>query len=128
MSKNYKLNIERGSTKTFTINYLDSNNSVMNLTNYDARMHFKEKINSVTPALSLNNITPTSGSSVLQMEAASGSILVYISATDTTLLTKDVYFYDLEVYTTSDPYSVQDPEYVVRLMEGTAIIKYNITN
>jgi hypothetical protein len=128
MSKNYKINLERGSTKVFTAVHKDANGDVIDLTGYDARMYFKEKINSSQPTLSLYSSASTSNNSQLVMTPTSGSILVYISAADTELLTNSVYFYDLEIYTAEDPYSQNDLEYVVRLLEGTAMVKYNITD
>lgn len=127
MSKVYPFQIERGSTKVITLNYTDSNGTVIDLTNYSARMALRETPTSNTVALELHSTGSTGNNSGLAITGPSGSIEIYISAADTNALNKDVYFYDLEIYTAADPYSKGDPEYVERLMEGTIITKYNIT-
>lgn len=127
MAKTYPFMIERGSTKVFTINYTNASGSAIDLTNYNARMMLRDAPNSNTIALALYSSGSTANKSKLELTPTSGSIEIYISAADTDLLNKDIYFYDLELYTSLDPYQKDDPEYVERLLEGTIITKYNIT-
>jgi len=127
VSKQYNFQIERGSTKVVTVNYTDANNDVKDLTNYAARLHLRTKPSASTPVLELNSSGSTVNKSCLYLTPVSGSIQIYISAGDTDLLTESVYFYDLEIYTSQDPFSKADPEYVERLIEGTIITRYNIT-
>lgn len=123
----YNSVIKRGSTKVFTVEYVDSNNTAKDLTNYEARMQLRAEPASETIALSLSSTAATANKSALDITALEGKIEVYISAADTMLLTEEMYFYDLEIYTASDPYSKSDTEYVERLLEGTFITTENVT-
>ena len=123
----YNSVIKRGSTKVFTVEYVDSSNTAKDLTNYEARMQLRAEPTSETVALSLSSTAATANKSILDIDALVGKIEVYISATDTMLLTEEMYFYDLEIYTASDPYSKSDTEYVERLLEGTFITTENVT-
>ncbi len=122
----YNFVIKRGATKVFTVEYTDSSGSIISLSNYSASMQLRLDIDAAT-ALSLSSTGSTANNSKLSVTPASGSIRVYISAADTNLLTEDSYFYDLELFTASDPYSQSDPQYVIRLLEGLVTTTYNIT-
>lgn len=123
----YNFNIERGSTKIINVEYTDATGSIKNLTGYNARMQFRTDPGSNNVELSLSSTTTTANKSSISITPISGSLNIYISAADTSNLTKDLYFYDLEIYTTSDPFNKSDLEYVVRLLQGTVISTYNIT-
>lgn len=125
--QNYNFTINRGSTKVVNVEYTDATGSIKNLTGYNARMQLRTDPGSNVVALSLNSTGSTANKSSISITPVSGSLSVYMSAADTTNLVKDLYFYDLEIYTASDPYSKTDPEYVVRLLEGTITTKYNVT-
>lgn len=122
----YNFVVKRGATKVFTVEYTDSSGSIINISNYSASMQFRTDIDS-TSALSLSSTGSNTNNSKLIITPTSGSIRVYISAADTNLLTEDSYFYDLELYTSADPYSQSDPQYVIRLLEGLVTTTYNIT-
>lgn len=123
----YNFVVKKGSTTVFTIEYVDSSNTAKDLTNYEARMQIRTEPSSETVALSLLSTAATANKSILDITALEGKIEVYISAADTMLLTEEMYFYDLEIYTASDPYSKSDTEYVERLLEGTFITTENVT-
>lgn len=125
--QNYNFTINRGSTKVVNVEYTDATGSIKNLTGYNARMQLRTDPGSNVVALSLNSTTSTANKSSISITPVSGSLSVYMSAADTTNLVNDLYFYDLEIYTAADPYSKTDPEYVVRLLEGTITTKYNVT-
>jgi hypothetical protein len=125
--QNYNFVINRGSTKVITVEYTDATGSIKDLTGYSARMQLRPEPNSSTISLSLSSTGSTANKSTITITTTSGSMDLYISAADTTNLTKDLYFYDLEIFTAQDPYTKTDPEYVVRLLEGTITTKYNVT-
>ena len=128
MSKcqSYNFVIKIGATKVFTVEYTDASGSVIPITNYNARMQLREEPES--PAvLQLNSTGSSANYSTLTVTEPSGSVRVYISAADTNTLTADSYVYDLELYTSSDPYSQSDPEYVIRLLQGMITTTYNVT-
>lgn len=128
MSKcqSYNFTIKRGSTKVFTAEYVDPTGSIKDITGYEARMFIRSDVNS-SVALQLHSTGSTANKSSLTVTPTSGSVRVYISAADTDILTQDAYMYDLELYTSNDPYSQTDPEYVVRLLDGLITTRYNIT-
>lgn len=125
--QNYNFTINRGSTKVITVEYTDATGSIKNITGYSARMQLRPEPNSSTVSLSLHSSGSNANKSGIALTGSSGSLDVYISAKDTNNLTKDLYFYDLEIFTSADPYSKTDPEYVIRLLEGTITTKYNVT-
>ena len=126
----YSFTIEKGATVDFRIEYKDSNSVAIDLTNYSARMQVRPSIKSATLFLHLSSsllsdgtgldMTPLSSSIVLPK--TSGSIGVFISAVSSSLITTDVAFYDLEIFSGST-----DNEYVVRLLEGQIKVKSNVT-
>lgn len=128
MSKcqSYNFVIKRGATKVFTVEYTDASGSVIPITNYNARMQLREDSDSAG-VLQLSSTGSTPNRSTLTVTEPSGSVRVYISAADTNALTADAYVYDLELYTSADPYLQSDPEYVIRLLQGMITTTYNVT-
>lgn len=124
--QSYNFVIKRGATKVFTVEYTNSSGSIIPITGYNARMQLREDPDS-TAVLQLNSTGSTANRSTLTVTAPSGSVRVYISAADTTNLPADAYVYDLELYTSTDPYSQSDPEYVIRLLQGMITTTYNVT-
>lgn len=122
----YNFVIKRGATKVFTVEYTNASGSVIPITNYNARMQMREEPE-IAPILQLSSTGSTANRSTLTVTAPSGSVRVYISAADTNALTADSYVYDLELYTSADPYSQSDPEYVIRLLQGMITTTYNVT-
>lgn len=123
----YNFVVKKGSTTVFTVEYVDSAGVVKDLTNYSARMQIRTDPSSDTVALSLNSSTATANKSILDITPLTGQIEVYISAADTMSFTREIYFYDLEIFTATDPYSKSDSEYVERLLEGTFVTTENVT-
>jgi hypothetical protein len=123
----YNFTINQGSTKVLTITYTDSNNVPRSLVGYNVRMHLKSDPKNLNPDLELHSGETTDNKSTILIEPELGIITIYISALDTSLLINSVYFYDIEIYTDSDPYAVHDPEFVNRILEGLITTKYNIT-
>jgi len=124
--QSYNFVIKRGATKVFTVEYTDSTDNIIPITNYNARMQLREEPDS-SNVLNLNSTGSTANRSTLTVTEPSGSVRVYISAADTNNLTADSYVYDLELYTNADPYSQSDPEYVIRLLQGMITTTYNVT-
>ena len=122
----YNFTVKRGATKVFTVEYTNSTGSIISLAGYSASMQLRPETDAA-PALSLSSTASNANYSRLTVTPTSGSVRVYISAADTNLLTSDSYFYDLELYTTGDPYSQSDPDYVIRLLEGLVTTTHNIT-
>jgi len=129
MRKNniYNFTIKRGATKSLSINYLNKDGDIIPLTGYDARMQLRTEPDSPTVSLSLESEQFTANRSTIQLTRESGSMILYISAADTDALLNDSYFYDIELYTTADPFLKDDSEYVVRLVEGIIVMQYNVT-
>lgn len=124
--QSYNFVVKRGATKVFTVEYTNASGSIIPITNYNARMQLREEPDSGI-VLQLNSTGSTANRSTLTVTAPSGSVRVYISAADTNTLIADSYVYDLELYTSGDPYSQSDPEYVIRLLQGMITTTYNVT-
>lgn len=127
MASRYNFSINKGATKVIELTYTDSNNQPKDLTGYNARMQLRKTPTSQDFDLELLSGTATPNSSILGMTPSEGKIRIYISAVDSDLLTSSVYFYDLELYTENDPFGKNDPEFVIRVIEGTISVKFNIT-
>lgn len=126
-NKSYNFTIEKGATKVITLKYTDAAGNVIDLSDYEARMQFREQPNSDIVSLSIDSLSQTPLNSLLTIDKPAGSIQIYISAQESSGFTKDVYFYDLEIFTDQDPFNVGDTEFVKRLVEGTVKVKFNIT-
>lgn len=115
----YNITVEQGSTFDFKIIYEDSNGTPVPLNDYSAKMQIRPNYADLT------NVTYLTLSSSLSMDGtgltitpASGSIQVYISATNTDSFTFDEAFYDLELY---------NNDIVTRLLEGKVKVKKSVT-
>lgn len=126
----YNFTIEQGTTTSFRIDYRDSNNAPIDLSDFQARMQIRNAPggNTVYAFLSSSlsvcgtglNLTPTSGGLVLPK--SSGSIGVYISAISTSLFNFDKAYYDVEIISGSG-----ECQYVTRLIQGKVKLSKEVT-
>ena len=126
----YSFTIEQGATTNFEIQYKDSNNTPIDLTNYTGKLQIRSTFaqNSgelyLTLSSSLNsdgtglNFSGSNGTT----PPTSGSIGVYISACTSSALTFNEALYDLELYSGSG-----DCSYTVRLLEGRVQLSKQVT-
>jgi hypothetical protein len=125
----YSFTIEQGATVDFRIDYMDSDNVPIDLTDYQARMQIRTTVDSSIILCRLSssllddgtglNMTPKSGS--VTLPKSSGSIGVYISAATSSAFTFSDARYDLEIYSGSvNPY-------VVRILEGKIKLSKEVT-
>lgn len=122
--------LEQGSTFDIRVEYKNNDNTPINLTNYQARMHIRPNATSPTIYARLTTtptadgtgitMTPKSGSTVLPI--SSGSMGIYISAFSSSMFTFQEAYYDLEIYSGSGV-----TEYVTRVLEGKVKIDRNVT-
>ena len=127
----YSFTLEQGSTLDFTLEYLDSGGTPIDLTYYHGRMHIREQKDSsnIICALSTSldadgtglNFTPPSGSSGALFPKSSGSIRIFISADSSSQFTFNKAYYDLELVSGSS-YPV-----VNRIMEGRIKLSKEVT-
>ena len=125
----YSFTIEQGTTVDFRIDYKDSNNQPVDLTNYQSRMQIRNTPGSADVICSLSssllsdgtglNMTPRSGSTTLPK--SSGSIGVFISAATSSLFSFSEAYYDLEIYSGSVS------PYVIRVLEGKVRLSNEVT-
>ena len=126
----YNFIIEQGTTVYFRIDYKDSNNAPVDLTDFHARMQIRNApggnityailSSSLAPCGTGLDLMPKSGSDILPK--SSGSIGVYISAVSTSLFTFDKAFYDLEIVSGSGAC-----QYVTRLIQGKIKLSKEVT-
>lgn len=123
----YNFIIEQGATTNFELQYLDPDDTPVDLTNYKARMQLKNQKGGDETYLTLDSTLEDDGTGINLRGSngdkpfSSGSLGIYISADVTSNLTFDTAFYDLEIFT-NDQY----PK-VYRLLEGSVKLSKNIT-
>ena len=126
----YSFVIEQGATTNFEIQYKDSNNAPIDLTNYTGKLQIRSTFAQnngelyLTLSSSLNsdgtglNFSGSNGTT----PPTSGSIGIYIAACTSSALTFNEALYDLELYSGSG-----DCPYTVRLLEGRVQLSKQVT-
>jgi len=125
----YDFTIEQGATTNFEVQYQDSNENPIDLTDYQGRMQIRPLVGSSTIHLTLSSSLGICGTGINMSGSngttppTSGSVGIYISAATSSMLDWDGNaYYDLEVYSGSN-----DCEYVVRLLQGKVRLSKEIT-
>jgi hypothetical protein len=126
----YSFIIEQGATTNFEIQYRDSSDNPVDLTNYSGRMQiasnyasFPNRTVYLTLSSSLNadgtglNFSGSNGNT----PPTSGSIGIYISSCTSSLLSFNNAYYDLEIYSGSNC------PYTIRLLEGQVNLSNQVT-
>ena len=126
----YSFIIDQGSTVDFRIEYRDSNNNPVDLTNYQSRMQIRTSKESSTVICTLSSsvsadgtglyMTPFSGST--QLPRTSGSIGIVISAASSSIFSFSEAYYDLEIVSGSTPTTI-----VNRILEGKIKLSKEVT-
>jgi len=122
----YSFVIEQGATVNFEIQYRDSSNNPIDLTNYSGRMQLKSGYadNNPTTYITLSSSLATDGTGLNfsgsngSTPPTSGSIGIYISAASSSALTFSTAYYDLEIYSGS---------VATRLIEGQVRLSQQVT-
>jgi hypothetical protein len=122
----YSFVIEQGSTVNFEIQYRDSNNNPVDLTNYSGRMQIKSGYADSNPTtyITLSSSLATDGTGLNfsgsngTTPPTSGSIGIYISAVSSSVFTFNSAYYDLEIYSGSA---------ATRLIEGQVRLSKQVT-
>ena len=126
----YSFVIEQGATTNFEIQYKDSNNSPIDLTDYTGRLQFRSTYaqnngelyltlsSSINPDGTGLNFSGSNGST----PPTSGSIGIYIAACTSSALTFNEAKYDLEIYSGSG-----HCPFTVRLLEGNVKLSKEVT-
>jgi hypothetical protein len=126
----YSFIIDQGSTVDFRIEYRDSNNNPVDLTNYESRMQIRPSKESSTIICTLSSsvsadgtglyMTPYSAST--QLPSTSGSIGIVISAASSSAFSFSEAYYDLEILSGSAPTTI-----VNRILEGKIKLSREVT-
>lgn len=109
----YNISAEQGSDYQATVAYTDDSGDPVNLTGYTARMQVRQFAGSSVPFLTLTN---TSG---LAITAATGVIVISISAAALALLPAGEYTYDLEI--------IDGSAKVTKLLQGNFDVDAEVT-
>ncbi len=109
----HDLVIEQGSTFQTVITYKDSNNDIVDLTGYTARMQIRRRKTTDTPYLSI------SSDSEIVVGDAAGTLTITIPAATTAALDFKRAVYDLEVESAGG--------IVTRLLQGTVELNKEVT-
>jgi len=119
----YSFVIEQGATFTRQVQYLDSSNDPVNLTNYGARLYIRQSYDSAVTIIKLTTTVAADGTGISIMSpAASGTINITISAYSSSLLSFNEAVYDLEIYSGSGV-----SQNVKRLLEGKVKLSREVT-
>jgi hypothetical protein len=122
----YSFVIEQGATVNFEIQYRDSSNNPVDLTDYSGRMQLKSGYADSNPTTYITlssslandgtglNFSGSNGST----PPTSGSIGIYISAASSSAFTFSTAYYDLEIYSGS---------VATRLIEGQVRLSKQVT-
>jgi hypothetical protein len=121
----YNFVIEQGATIDFSIQYKDSNNDPVDLTDYDAAMQIKSNYadNNPTTYLTLSSSLQPDGTGLNLESGSQGYIRVFISACSSSLLNFNIAKYDLELYSGS----IGDCPITTRILEGQVSLNKEIT-
>lgn len=114
MADSYDFDLDQGATHSFTLTYADSNGTGIDLSAHtitmDVRAGFKD---------STLQFTLTNGSGIDMTNAATGILVVTISATQSGALSDDVYRYDIEADLAGT---------VTRLVQGEITVSREVTD
>ena len=120
----YSFTIEQGSTLDFNVQYLDSNSTPVDLTDYSGRMQIRPTAGSSYVIATLSSSRDADGTSLNFSRSnglqppTSGSIGVFISAASSSAFSFNEAVYDLEIYSGS---------IVTRILEGKVKLSPEVT-
>jgi len=120
----YSFTIEQGSTLDFNVQYLDSNSTPVDLTDYSGRMQIRPTAGSSDVIATLSSSRDTDGTGLNfsgsngSTPPTSGSIGVFISAASSSAFSFNEAVYDLEIYSGS---------IVTRILEGKVKLSPEVT-
>ena len=121
----YNFTIEQGTTVDFDIEYKDSTNQPINLTDYSGSMQLKNKPGGDVTYLTLKSYKaadePADRTGLDFENSSNGKIKIYISAHSSSLLNFSKAFYDLEIASGSVH------PVVTRLIQGTVTLDKEVT-
>lgn len=123
----YSFTIEQGTTVKFEIQYKDSNNSPIDLTQYTGRLQIRPTVTSDTVYLTLSSSLQPDGTGLNfsgsngTTPPVSGTIGIFISSCTSSLLSFETAYYDLEIYSGSSC------PYTLRLLEGQVRLSKEVT-
>ena len=120
----YSFTIEQGTTLDFNVQYLDSNSTPVDLTDYSGKMQIRPTVGSSDVIATLSSSRDTDGTGLNfsgsngTTPPTSGSIGVFISAASSSLFNFNEAVYDLEIYSGS---------IVTRILEGKVKLSKEVT-
>jgi len=126
----YNFTIEQGATTDFEIQYKDSNNQAVDLTEYTGRLQIRPNFadNTASILLTLSSSRNSDGTGLNFSGSnsitppTSGSIGIFIAACTSSTLTFNQALYDLEIYSGSS-----ECPFTVRLIQGTVKLSKEVT-
>lgn len=116
MPTKFNIDIIKGSRYLKGFVYMDSTKTPIDITGLSARMHIRERDNSLTPEIEL---TTTNGR--ITTVPASGQLNIVLTALETESLTITSGVYDLELY------DAGDLDVVDTILEGAVTITDGVT-
>lgn len=110
----YNITIEQGATYSQVMTWRDSNNALVNLTGYTARMQIRTDYAATTSVLVL-----TTENGMITLGGALGTITLNVTDASTSAIPARNYVYDLEL--------VSGGGLVTRLLQGVVAVSPEVT-
>lgn len=110
----YNFTADQGATLDRTLTWRDSNNALVNLSGYTARMQLRTTIDAPTAAVTL-----TTENGKITLGGSAGTIRLQMTAAETAAAAAGGYVYDLEL--------VSGGGVVTRLLQGTFVLRGEVT-
>lgn len=121
----YNFTIDKGAAFYIAFDYKDSNNAIINLTNWCARFSFLPE-GSTTPVTYISDTTNATYS--FRIEPSLGKIILKLPATTTDTFTFNFASYDLDLKSPNELYAGAGNQ-IIKLLKGTfTMIRGNVIN
>lgn len=109
----WNITIDQGATVSSVLTYKDSNDALIDLSGYTARMQVRDDF---TTAATVLDLTTENGG--ITLGGAAGTVTLAVTATATAAVTAKQYVYDLELV---------NGAIVERLVQGTFTVRAEVT-
>lgn len=114
MTTRHDIEVPQGANFVLNVQARNSDNSILPLTGYSAKLQVRETVDSLTTLMEAS----TAGGTIT-INGPAGIVSILVPATTTETMTWNVGVYDLEVFTTTAN--------VIRLLEGYATLSLEVT-
>jgi len=116
MAVAYNTTIDQGANWYLTVTYKNPNGTAINITGYTAALQLRSLPSDATAVLTL-----TTQNGGITITGNTGTVAIQATATQTRDIDEGNYFYDLEIYSNSNP------SVTTRLIQGQIVVSAEVT-